>query len=55
MIVWNTNNHQMIHHVVLYVVSGISKFFHQKSMYGSADFSTFDGDNKVGEGVLSTS
>ena len=52
---WNANNHQMTNQVVAYAINGVMRYCHENSKYGAVDFQIFDGDNKVGEGVVSAS
>ena len=51
--VWNANNHQLSYIVLRGALKAVMEYMKDNNMYGSADFSIFDGENKVGEGVVS--
>lgn len=53
--VWNANNHQVRYAVLAKAIGAVMEYMLTSDIYGAADFAIFDGQNKVGEGVVSGS
>lgn len=47
------NNHQITWNTLYCAITALSKFL-KDNAYGTADFEIYDGQNKVGEGFLTT-
>lgn len=49
---WNANNHQLSYLALQQAIACVMRYMQANKVFGDADFSIFDGDNKVGEGVV---